>query len=358
MKIRNFLWLFAVLMLVTSCTPARSSQIEGTETALPEVSITRDEAPSQTPLQETETPSPEPKVTATSTAEPFPSVTSTKAPSETPVNSSVSTPEIEAGPALIITHLDVMKFEQIPDEYIQRASQLVLLFRHASVGQNIDDGLDCLMNNFASRPNFCDRDLASADVIFDPKYDRSNWVFKLHAPLPNPNPGWWNKVGYFIEDVQTQDRSEPNYDYISFVMGYVDALEGGNIDEKFFDRSGEGTLPSILDLEALEAQYPDKKIIYWTLALARSVGTPDSASFNEQMRQYAVDNGRILMDIADIESHQPDGIPCFDNAGRNIPAICQDYTDEVNAGHLNSAGRLRMAKAFWVMMAKIAGWEG
>ena len=42
----------------------------------------------------------------------------------------------------------------------------------------------------------------------------------------------------------------------------------------------------------------------------------------------------------------------------NLTAICQDYTDEKFAGHLNAQGRARMAKAVWVMMALLSGWDG
>jgi hypothetical protein len=95
------------------------------------------------------------------------------------------------------------------------------------------------------------------------------------------------------------------------------------------------------------------------------------------MRQYARDYKVILFDVADIEAHTHLGAKCFDNRdgvsycdhadncenypddGLDIPAICQDYTTEPNGGHLGSvsAGKIRIAKAFWVLMARIAGWN-
>ena len=84
----------------------------------------------------------------------------------------------------------------------------------------------------------------------------------------------------------------------------------------------------------------------------------ETQNFNERMRIYAAVNDKVLFDLADIESHAPNGSPCFDNAGQGIEAICADYTNEVNAGHLNAVGRLRLVKTFWVLMARMAGWEG
>ena len=73
------------------------------------------------------------------------------------------------------------------------------------------------------------------------------------------------------------------------------------------------------------------------------------------LRQYAKDNGKILVDMADIETHDPQGNPCFDT--NQIPVICSDYTEEKVSGHLNEVGRERMAKAFWYMMARLTGWK-
>ena len=63
-----------------------------------------------------------------------------------------------------------------------------------------------------------------------------------------------------------------------------------------------------------------------------------------------------LMDIGDILSHDPNGALCTYNG---YAALCAEYTDEVEfGGHLNARGQLRMAKAYWVLMAKLAGWSG
>jgi hypothetical protein len=93
------------------------------------------------------------------------------------------------------------------------------------------------------------------------------------------------------------------------------------------------------------------------------------------MRQYAIANQKPLFDVADILSHDPAGNPCYDNRdgvpydngnnsenypddGANRLAICPHYTTETDGGHLGSvsAGKIRVAKAFWVLMARITGW--
>jgi hypothetical protein len=165
---------------------------------------------------------------------------------------------------------------------------------------------------------------------------------------------------------------------LSFQYSYLEVENGSNIADLpggFFWNNPSGM--DVYDLAAYEAQHPTKTIIYWTTSLARGVGTPVSESFNNQMRQYAVTNEKILFDVADILAHDPGGNPCYDNRdgvpydngngyenypddGLDLPAICQHYTSETDGGHLGtpSAGKIRVAKAFWVLMARIAGWDG
>jgi hypothetical protein len=266
------------------------------------------------------------------------------------------TPFIAVSPqAIIVDHQAIALFEQIPDEYIRKASDLRLLFRHASVGKNITDGLDCLMNNFSQRPFACDKGLPAGEVIFDAKYDRANWVFEFHQPPPALNPPWDQKLGLFLKRIETLPPGE-QYSVVGYKHGYVEAIPGAKIDDLFFNNQSGDKFPSVEDLEALEATHPEMIVMYWTMGLAR-LGFPDAQNFNRQMRRYAAERGKVFMDLADIESHDPAGNPCVDNEGKNIEAICADYTDEEVNGHLNALGSLRMAKAMWVLMARIAGWQ-
>lgn len=275
-----------------------------------------------------------------------------------PAATAAPRPAAAAG-ALIIDHTSIEAFDRIPDAYIAKAAALRLLHRHASVGQNISEGLDCLMNYFPDRPrrpNYCDRGIPADQIFFDPKYDRTNWVYELHAPLPNPNPIWPNKVIFFADRVNQAAPGE--FDVVSMGFGYVDVIDGGNLDDDFFlAEATRADSRTIHDLEALAAAHPDMIHVWQTLALAR-MSSVDSQNFDRKMREYVSATGGILFDVADIESHRPDGTPCLDNRDLGVEAICQDYTTERNAGHLNALGKQRLAKAMWVLMARLAGWDG
>jgi hypothetical protein len=352
--------LLPLLMVLTACTTSGLSETD-VQTAVaetlaadsptgPERTVTAPPPPSATP---TETPSP----SATLPPEETPAVTATSEAAVTPDYPSAD------GEVLVIDHTSVALFDQIPEDYIRAASEISVYHRHASVGANIDFGLDCLMNYFPDRgdpndrPFACDRGLDPGEVVYGEIYDRSNWVFELHAPPPNPNPGWNNKVNYFIEAVDGFGPNE-DYRYVGFNLGYV---EGAGVNANYFSNDDpDDQFPSVLDLEALDARHPDTELVWWTMALAR-LSEPYMEDFNQQLREYVRNRDGILMDIADIESHLPDGTVCTginrDQEPIDVVAVCDEYVEEVFAGHLNARGRLRMAKAFWVMMARLAGWD-
>jgi hypothetical protein len=288
-----------------------------------------------------------------------------------------------AASPIVVDHNSVALFESIPENYLQAAEDLSMLFVDRSVGGNISDGLTCLSYPTDEQaPSSCRRlDHVDPSFTVDPSeldwnrpggYTRSNWIYNY---WPGTGcGGWYEAVGCFATILST---SAALTQVVSFQFSYLEVISGSSIDNQpggFFWNNP--TLGDVYDLEALEAQHPAKVFIYWTTSLARSIGTPDSETFNNQMRQYADDHGKILFDVADILSHDPDGNPCYDNRdgvpyvgsngsenypddGLNIPAICQHYTTEIDGGHLGSVsvGAIRTAKAFWVLMAQIAGWN-
>jgi hypothetical protein len=336
---------------------------------------------------------------------PFVSSSISSVPSPTPVvtpGPTLPTPNIPEG-LIYVDHRSVELFERIPDQYLAGARDLRMVFADRSVGDNINRALDCLSaSSWAQAPAYCRRDYTGVvgstwnwktfglddflnnrvpeRILFAPdpsKYNRSNWTYDWAV-------GTWDEiVAGFMTQLVPQYIN--NKDVLSFQFSYLNIGSGENIADPaqgfFVD------LPSnfygssrvrwdISDLEELESRYPNKIFIYWTTSLSRSLGSQEGLVFNNQMREYAIENEKILFDVAAILSHDDRGNPCYDNRdsvqyctmsgscenypddGRAFPAICQDYTTETEGGHLGSvsAGGIRVAKAFWVLMSQIAGW--
>lgn len=229
--------------------------------------------------------------------------------------------------AIIVDHNAVDQFAAIPDGYVSAASATRIMVRHASVGYGISWGLDCLGGAFAGNP-LCREDA---------KYDRTNFSFQFRS---NPTPE--EKV----DDLVTQTALQLNsFDAFTMKYCYIDALFENHPDWEYYRSK----------MEQLEAQYPDKKFVWWTIPLTTD-GFPGADWFNSQVRAYAIAHNKVLFDIADIQTHTPAGVRVTNSQGNEI--CYSQYTDETHTCHLNETGGVRVGKAFWYMMARLAGWSG
>ncbi len=298
---------------------------------------------------------------------------------------------------LVVNHNSIGLFEQIPEEYLQAAAALHMAFVDRSVGFNVHQGLNCLQyETNATAPSYCKRwqhvsnhpefNVDPSEVNWHRRggYDRSKWDYFTWPAVGDPsqqiscsatNTGMWFGMAECFERWALQKLD--NYRVLSFQFSYLEVAYNSSIADQpggfFWDHPNRY---DVFDLQNFVDRNPNHVFIFWTSSLARSIGSPVSESFNQQMRTYAIANGLPLFDVADILSHAPDGTPCYDDRdgvpynngnqsedypddGLNIPAICQHYTTEVSGGHLGSvsAGMIRVSKAFWVLMAQIAGWQ-
>ncbi len=297
-----------------------------------------------------------------------------------------------AGRGFVIDHRHVEWFAFIPPDKLAAAGALRMLFSDRSVGQNVNESLDCLTAaSWPQSPALCRRDYVDewnwktfsladwenkrvpARILFDPDpvtYNRTHWTFEYRA-------GDWSELTRdFVTSLAPQYL--PDKDVLSYQFSYLNVDEGSDIADPqrgFFADQPERY--DVHDLEALISAHPDKVFVFWTASLARGIGSSVATQFNARLRAYCAQRGHVLFDFADIESHTPEGRPCFDNRdgipyeamngryenypddGHDYPAICQDYTTEVDGGHLGSvsAARIEIAKGLWVLMARLAGWE-
>jgi hypothetical protein len=227
------------------------------------------------------------------------------------------------GAGIIVDHHSV-DLSSLLDSDIARAASLSVLMRHASVGQGINWGLDCLAGLHPTNS-------ACSDFPAG-KYDRANWLFELRGG------NWQEKVNDLV--AQTVSRAN-DFDVFMMKFCYIDALGNNHPDWDYFRSC----------IEQLEADFPDKRFVWWTIPLTRD-GQPGTDVFNAWIRSYCLSIDKILFDIADIECHDPDGTILMNAQGNEV--ISQNYTKEIHAGHLNIEGRIRVASALWHLMAAIA----
>jgi hypothetical protein len=145
------------------------------------------------------------------------------------------------------------------------------------------------------------------------------------------------------------------------------------------DDNGSEYIPSYLDtLNRLEADYPAMRFIYMTGHLDGSGSTGTLHSQNEQIRSYCRDNNKVLFDFADIERYNPSGQDFLDRGATDAceyddyqhnwaeewcaanpgSDLCDECPGCQDGGHTHSLNCNQKARAFWWMMARLAGWSG
>jgi hypothetical protein len=222
----------------------------------------------------------------------------------------------EAQAQAIIADRTTVDLSLIPDGALSLARNLKVHLRRASVGGNIDDGLNAIQTENSI------------------KYNRSNWVFYARG-----NPGWEAKVNEFAAFV---DANLWDYDVFSMKFCWIDP---------------DAVFAAYRDtLLRLESTYTGKRFVWWTMPITRDVDGSEASRqvFNDSVRAYASANGKFLFDIADIEATTAAGEKKTDGSGHEL----QQDAWSSDGGHLNDAGARRVASAWWWLMARAAGWNG
>jgi len=133
------------------------------------------------------------------------------------------------------------------------------------------------------------------------------------------------------------------------------------------DNTEQGINTYLQTMNQLESEYPNVLFVYMTGHLD---GTGPSGNLyvrNNQIRTYCQTNNKILFDFADIESYDPDGT--YYPNGSDWCEWCEtwcathscpdlDCVDDDDCQHSVCFNCYQKGRAFWWMMARIAGWTG
>lgn len=128
------------------------------------------------------------------------------------------------------------------------------------------------------------------------------------------------------------------------------------------------------EMAKLETEYPNVKFIYMTGHLDGSLSTGNLHTLNNIIRDFCVINKKILFDFGDLDRFDPDGIDYLDLYGDNACNFvangqtrnwaiewCADNPGKCTSCNCTNSQSLNCdlkARAFWWMMARIAGWTG
>jgi len=125
--------------------------------------------------------------------------------------------------------------------------------------------------------------------------------------------------------------------YLSATQAYIDYCKSNGYDTKIYFTTGP-----------VEPTYYEGEAGY------------QASLKHQRVRDYVkADPTRILFDYADILCFDDDGTPATDTwNGHLFPVITPTNYGDASLGHIDSPGALRLAKAMWWMLARMAGWDG
>jgi len=257
------------------------------------------------------------------TQPPMPTPTPTPPPTTTPQPSPTPTPQPSG--SIIIDHTAVDP-SLISQAWLDQARQLAAFFNHRSIGNNILDGIQDLQSQNPAR----------------------------YTIAVQYSSGTAQGINHY--------QAGSNLDPISKVNGFASNAKDGH--DAAFMKFCVGDFEPWTSVDAQDiwiayrdtmiqqqANHPNTTLVWWTSPLTTQSdarGLASFSEFNQYVRAYVAQNGGVLFDIADIESHDPGGNPVTSDG---YEAMYNGYSTD--GAHLNETGRQRVAGAIWHLLTRI-----
>ncbi len=269
---------------------------------------------------------------------------------------------------IIADHTVVDKFDKIPQQYIDEVKKMWVVIAGESHGRGYINGLDLLKaqnNKFAvstaisGTPDpYTSTSLRASSLLWGDVASSSGWVnwygeedwWTTPLAISRTKAGitYCNSHSLVISailfahcyDPAMSDNYLVNYtNYINATQEYIDHCSSNNYSTK---------------------------VIYTTLTCDMGYADPDLDQYNkwcasELIRQHVSrESSGILFDYYDILSYNDAGNgPATATYNGNLYNIIHPSNDNDSGPyHISSAGQLRLAKAMWWLLARMAGWDG
>lgn len=243
-----------------------------------------------------------------------------------------SDPNPPSKASLLIDHKNSTACDKAPAATMEKVAKMNVFFAHASVGQNIVEGLNQLHRSDGAR--FA---LATQGAGERPEgASQPGMIYEFQRG----NPGASAKISSFAQYVGNGWNAS-NVKVVLNKFCYID--QDANYDEY------------VNSMEALESQNQGLTVVYATIPLCSEDpgNNVKREQFNQRLRELAKTKKKALLDIADIEAHDASGKAfTFQEAGQTYFKMNPAYTSD--GGHLNATGSVAVAKGLYSLLVALA----
>jgi hypothetical protein len=268
-------------------------------------------------------------------------------------------------PGRVVDHRDVARIEEFlkrnPD-VVRAVEETNWFFAHATIGENMMDGMEDLHAGNAQiypltiqtikHPAEVPGSLQSG-VIYEVNRGNQSADVKREMFTDYMGKGWNRNVTAVMNKFNYTDHpyvdSKLDWNGNRELAGEGYTIEGNKIDG--YAKNYTYTMGTI------QQNNPDLQVVFTTIPLTAKDERGNLMRYfaNEYIRNYCAENGYLLFDIADIQSHYPDGTPnrgFHNDSGSPYEMLLSEYTTD--GGHLNTDGKRILARGWYAMAARVA----
>jgi hypothetical protein len=254
--------------------------------------------------------------------------------------SAVISAACAGGESATTTENAVLTFEQVKPEQWEQLSGERVFFGHQSVGGNLLDGIKDVM---AANPHI------RLNIVEAAEASQMSGPGLYHAPIgENGKPS--TKLAAFREIAPALGSSATALMKYCYVDVNFDSDPVAMFEE--YSRTVDGVRASNPDLRIVHVTLPlrsDAGTLRYVAAVARKLRTERELNlirhrYNELLRQ-TYGGKEPIFDLARLEATQASGeMKLVRYQGNRVPVLANEWTND--GGHLNEAGRRRIAEAF------------